>query len=252
MNTEVMTNGAFAWYAGPDSAISDAHWVAGPTLAELLTLVNHSKGVKVDGTDFALGASEQGEDRSFADQAGAKSRGVMTASGSIEVYTPGRGDTTSPEAKAYDTFGTTRTRLAVLQRPVVPNDTALAAGQEVNIFRVITDDRQHNRNDSSRTLGMGLVLQGNVFANYIIPAAIPTQVTVTGGDDITVGDVLFLKAVYHGRNVTAGATYLSSDEGVVKVTPGGVILGVAAGTATVTVSVPGSAAGTPITIVVAP
>lgn len=253
MPNPVMTNGFFGWFAGPESELTEQQWSDGPSLAALQALVNHSAGIKVDGTDFNVEASEQVDDRSFADQAGAQSRGPVQASGNIEVHTPGRGDTSSVQAKAYAAFGVPRTRLAVLNRPVVPQSAPIAAGQEINLFRCITDDRAHNRNDASRTLGVGLVFQDNAHINYIVPAAVPTAVAVTPASPIAavLGVPKFLKAVYQGRNVTVGARYISSDESVFIVTNSGIIIPQKVGTATLTVTVPGSAAGTPITVNVA-
>jgi hypothetical protein len=251
--TAVMTNGHVAHLAGPDSAISDAHWVTGPTLAELQTLKNVSGATKVDGTDFNVESSEQVDDRSFADQAGAQSRGPLQASGNIEIYTPGRGETTGIVAETWDILGSPRTRLAYAQRFVKPQAAAIAAGDEINAFRVITDDRQHNRNDASRTLGRGMVLQDNALINYIVPSAIPTEVAVTPAGPITLepNETAFLKATYEGRNVTAGAEYVSSDESVFIVTQNGIIIAVGEGTATLTVNILGGAEGTPINVTVA-
>jgi hypothetical protein len=245
-NTDISTTGNVAWFAGPDSAIPDAAWSSGPTLAQLLTLLNVSAGVKIEGTDFGVEASEQVDDRSFADQAGAQSRGPVQASGSIEVYTPGKGDNSSAHAVAYNTFSTPRTRLALGQRFAKPQSSPLVAGDEVSLFRVQTDARQHNRNEASRTLGVGLVFQDNALLNYIVPAATPQSPTVAiqGGISLTTGfttgKIAMLKVTYHGRNITAGAVYSSSNESVFTVSKGGVIVAVGPGTAQLNVSYPGA------------
>lgn len=251
-DTSVMTNGHFAWFAGPDSTISEANWDSGPTLAQLQVLENYSATIKIDGTDFGLEASEQVEDRSFADQAGAQSRGAMQASGSVELYTPGRDDTSSINAQGWGVFATPRTKLAIAQRPVAPQGTALAAGDEINVFRVITDAGTHNRNDASRTLGTSLILQDDLHVNYIVPSSTPTAPAVTpaGPLAVGVGDVEFITVAYEGRNITVGATYVSSDETVARVTNNGIVYGVAAGTADITVSYPGAAALAPIEVTV--
>ena len=239
----IESNGHLAWLAGPDSGITEAHWNSGPSLAELQSLENLSGGVKVDGTDFGLEASDQADDRSFADQAGAQSRGPMNASGNIEVYTPGRGDDSSIHARAYDTFTKPRTTLAVAQRPVVPQGAAVAPGQEVNVLRVETDARTHNRNDVSRTVGVGLVFKGQALVNYVVPAAVPTA-PVAAPSSLTVGlgDAGFLKVTYQGRDVTNGVTYIADDETIASVTPGGVVVGVGVGTTSISYSYPGAAA----------
>lgn len=251
-NTEVLTNGYVGHFAGPDSAISSGTWSTGPSLAELSALINYSAGIRADGTDFNVEASEQVEDRSFADKAGAQSRGFASAGGNIEVFTPGAGDTTSAIALAYDALSASRTKLAYLQRFVKAQGAAIAAGDEVNIFRVITDERQHNRNDASRSVGVGAKLQDNLFVNYVVPASTAAAPTLTPSSGITTDDEtpLFLKVTYGGRNITVGAKYTSANEAVFKVTNGGIIIPVAAGTANLTVSYPGAAAFTPVEVVI--
>ncbi len=251
MSNPVMTNGHFGWFAAPETSISDEHWDSGPTLTELQVLENYSQTVKIDGTDFNLEASEQVEDRSFADQAGAQSRGSMAASGTLEIYTPGKGDTSSINAQGWGVFATPRTRLALAQRPVEVQTKPIAAGDELNVFRVITDGGTHNRNDASRTLGTSLLLQDDLLVNYIVPSAIPTAPVVSpASPTVTTEAPAYLKVTYEGRNITAGAKYTSSDESVAIVTQSGIIVGIAAGTAEITVSYPGAATVAPIEITV--
>lgn len=251
--TDIRANSAqrVMWAAGPENSISDANWNSGPSLAELQSLLNFSAEAKIDGTDFGLEASEQSDDRSFADAAGAQSRSFDSASGNIEIYTPNKGETSGLRVDTWDTLSKPRTRLALVQRFIENQATPIAAGDEVNIFRVITDDRQHNRNDVSRTLGIGLVLQDNLFVNYIVPSAVPTEVALDPAGPIaaTVGTPLFLKATYEGRNVTIGANYVSDDESVFTVRDG-ILIPLAAGTANLTVSIEGSASGTPVEVTV--
>lgn len=245
-DTRTLSNQRVQWAAGPDNAISEPTWASGPTFTELAALNNYSAAVKIDGTDFSVEASEQSDDRSFADAAGAQSRSYSSASGNIEVYTPTEGETTGVNADAYDTFSPNRTRLALMQRTVEPQSQALARGDEVNIFRVITDERQHNRNDVSRTLGVGLILQDNIWVNYIVPHSTPTAPAVTPAADIVLdlsdGDPEFLEVTYEGRNIAIGATYISSNEDVFIVTNAGILIPIGVGSATLTVSYPGAAA----------
>src|SRR5690606_5566347 len=135
---------------------------------------------------------------SFADQAGAQSRGALQASGSLELYTPGKGDTTSINALGWNTFATPRTKLALAQRPVAPQGTAIAAGDEINVFRVITDGGTHNRNDASRTLGTTLLLQDDIHINYIVPSSTPTAPTVSPAGPVALaeGEAEFLEVAY--------------------------------------------------------
>ena len=250
--TQILSNSHVGWVAGPDSAFTSTEWINGPALASLLALVNYTAGLKSDGSNFTVSASDSVEDRSWADQAGAKARGYAKASGSVEPYTPSGSDTTSPEARAYDAFGTPRTKMALVQRFVTEGTDALATGDEISIFHVMTDDRKHTKTDASRSVQIGLVLQDDILINYIIPSATPNPVAVSpsGALAVTLGTPKFLKATYEGRNVSVGATWASSDESVFQVTAHGVIVPIAAGTANLTVTVPGSATGSPIAVTV--
>jgi len=247
----ILANGHVGWLAGPDSALSDSSWQSGPTKAELTTLINYSDGLKAT-SNFAVNNSTSVEDRSWADQAGAKARGYAQASGAVEPYTPGRGDTTSDIANAYNAFGTPRTKLALVQRFVTESTDALNSGDEISIFHVMTDDRKHNKTDASTSLASTLLLQDDLFINYIVPSTVPNPVTVTpsGALAVSMGTPKFLKASYEGRNVTVGAQWTSSDENIFKVTAHGVIVPIAAGTANLTVNLPGAAAGSAIAVTV--
>ncbi|MGO2150801.1 MAG: hypothetical protein ACTH32_06325 [Microbacterium gubbeenense] len=251
VDNTVVSNGHVTWLAGPDSAISESSWNDGPSLSELQSLANFSAGIKIDGTDFANEASEQVEDRSFADQAGAQARGAVNASGSIEVYTPGEGDTTSIHAQTYETFATPRSRLALVQRLIAPQGEPIAAGDEINVYRVETDSRSHNRNDASRTVGTGMNFQGTALIGYIVPsesATKPTPSVTTLAP--AVDGIEFLEVEYEGRNVTVGATYISSNESVATVTPGGVVVGVGTGAATISIQVPGASGAASVEVTV--
>lgn len=252
VDTKTLTNNKFAWLAGPSTAIPATNWTSGPTLSQVQSLLNISEAVKIDGSDFGLESSEQTDDRSFVDAAGSQSRSYNAASGNIEIYTPAKGDTSSIYVSAWNALSKPRTKVIIGQRPVKASSAAIAAGDEVNLFSVMTDERVHNRNDSSRTLGIGLLPQGDILVNYIVPAGTPTAPVVSGSTGLAtaaVGTPIFLKVAYQGRNITIGAKYVSSNEAVFKVRHG-IVIPVGTGTATLTVSYPGAAAVTPITVTV--
>lgn len=250
VDAKVMTNDKFGWLVGPSTAIPAANWTSGPTLAQVQSLLNVSEAVKIDGTDFGLEASEQSDDRSFVDAAGSQSRAFNAASGNVEIYTPK--DPSGIYVQAWNAMSKPRTKLVVGQRPVKNSSAAIAAGDEINLFSVMTDERSHNRNDSSRTLGIGLLPQGDILVNYIVPASVPTAPTVSGGTGLStaqIGKPVFLKVAYQGRNITVGAKYVSSNENVFKVRHG-IVIPTGVGTATLTVSYPGAAVVPPVTVTV--
>lgn len=210
----VTSNQRIMWRLGPDSGIT---WTA-PTLAQVAALDHLSDAIKIDGTDYNIEASEQQDDRSFADAAGSQSRGFAQFGGTIAGFTPPQNDSTSNFAKAHALLATPRVKLAVAQRFVESIALAPAAGQEWTISRVMTDSEEQVRGEVSYSYATGLQPQDDILVNYILPSAVPTAVTITPSAAITdaaVGDIIFVKAAYEGRNVTAGAEWASSDETVI-------------------------------------
>lgn len=238
-NEKILSNKNIGWFVGPETSIPS--WVA-PTLAQLSALLNVSAGVRIAGTDFGIQASEQTDDRSFADEAGAQSLGYPNFGGNISTFVPTNDDTTSAERIAHNAVKKPRTRLAVAQRFGIAQGLALAAGQEINLFRVITDAENPERRQTGYSITTELVAQDDVLVNYIIPPAAPVAVSLTGTSGGVVGGAGLLGALYQGQAVTAGVTYTSSNAAVAEVLPNGVVLFQSAGTANITATYPGATA----------
>jgi hypothetical protein len=217
-DTRVLSNRRIGWFAGPDSEITS--WTE-PPIADLQALDNISEAIKIDGTDFNIDASEQGDDRSFTDEAGAQSRTYASFGGNLEAFTPKPEDTTSILRQTKDTIAVPRTELAVAMR--VDGKFAhlpIAAGDEISLFHVMSDARAHHRGESSYSYGVNLVPRSDNLVNYIVPSAVPTSpaINVVGPIALAVGAVSRIKVAYEGRNITIGAVYTSSDPTVAEVT----------------------------------
>lgn len=241
MATKIASNQNTALHLGPATAVADPR---DPKLAELLTLTNVSEAVKWDGFDFNVEASEQDEDRALTDAAGAATRGYENFGGNVSFFKPQPTDTTSVYRQARNIAAKMHTLLSAVQRDGLPASTPFAAGQVVNVFHVISDARQEQRGDKNRYWTTNMKAKGYVGINRIIPSAVPTAVTITGGTAVTVNAAIQLRATYEGNNITVGAEWRSSDESVAIVTKHGIVIGVSAGTANITATYPGSAAGT--------
>lgn len=240
MPKKIKSNGNTLFALGPATAVADK---LTPKLAELLSLTNVSEAVKWDGFDFNVEASEQDEDRSLTDAAGAATRGYENFGGNVSMFKPGPNDTTSIYRQARNIAGKMHTELTAVQRDGLPASTPFAAGQVVNVFHVISDARQEQRGDKNRYWTTNLKSKGFVGINRIIPSAVPTAVAITGAAAVAADASVQLKAVYEGNNITVGAEWKSSDEAVAIVTKHGIVIGVSAGTADITATYPGSAAG---------
>ena len=247
-STKIVSNKNTAVFIGPKSAVAD---VLKPTLAELATLTNVSEAIKWDGYDFKFEASEQDEDRALTDAAGAATRGYENFGGSIAFYTPQPSDTSSIYRQARNRVGVPHTELVIVTRDGMPASTAFAAGQVVNVFHVITDANAHQRGDKNRFYTINFKNKGYGASNRIIPSAAATAVTVTGGAAVTTaGPAVQLKAMYEGNDITIGAKWASSDETKAVVTPHGLVVGIAAGTAQITASYPAGLTSTATAITV--
>ncbi len=245
-DTRVLSNRRVGIHVGADTEIGS--WEA-TSLADAQALTNISEAVKFDGLDFNVEGSDQADDRSLTDEAGAQSRSYSQFGGNVEAFTPQPGDTSSILRVAKGIIDIPRERLALLQRFVKLNHLPLAAGDEVSIFHVATDGHAHHRSETSYSYGVNMVPRDDCLLNYILPSTVPTSVVATPAtDSIAVGEVSRLKVAYEGRNITIGATYSSSDSTKAEVTKHGCVIGKAAGAVVITVDYPG--AGAPDTVAI--
>lgn len=241
-NDKVLSNKKIGWFVGPDTTPSN--YVA-PSLASLQGLVNQSEGIRIGGTDFGIQATEMTDDRSFADEAGAQELGYVSFGGNVSTFVAANADQTSIHRQAHNTFKKPRTRLAILQRfGALDQATPLAAGQEVNLFRIITDAENAERRQTGYSITTECVGQDDCLINYIIPPAVPGAVTVGGTSGGAAGGYGLLTATYQGIDVTVQCTWTTADGTKVDVTNGAVARFIAAGTVVVTASYPGATAGT--------
>lgn len=232
---------------GVISSIDD---IFAPDLDELETLVNASDDTKWDGYDFGVEASDTDEDRVLTDAATAASRGYENFGGSIAFFPPLPTDSTSKTRTLRSLVSTPHTELALVQRDGYPANAAWAAGQVFNAFHVITDANAELRGDKNRYYTIDFKPKGKAGINRIVPSPVPTAVAVTGDASITMGETGQLRAAYEGNDITVGAVYVSSDESVAVVTPHGKVIPISAGTADITATYPGSAAGSPFEVTI--
>lgn len=245
--TKIKSNSNTALHAGVISAVAD---IEKQTLAELNALLNASDDVKWDGYDFNVEASDTDEDRVLTDSATATTRGYENFGGTIAFFPPLPGDSTSKTRQLRSLVSTPHTELVLIQRDGYPASAAFAAGQVYNAYHVISDANAELRGDKNRYYTIAFKSKGKVGINRIVPSSTATPVAITGGTTVAVGESIQLKAAYEGNDITVGAVWVSSDESVAVVTPHGLVIGVGAGSVSISATYPGSAAGTPKAITV--
>jgi len=251
MPTKILSNKNVTVWVGPDTAIAD---YAAPKTTEVNALKNYSEAVKWDGFDFAPAASDQQDDRGLTDAAGAQSRGFANWGGHLSFWNPQPGAVAGDVYfDAREEFRAQRQFKAVVVRIGKSNALPAADGDEVYAFRVMNDALAQNRGDSSMYYTVNLLSQGEEGVNAILAPDTPAALTISidkGDVALEVGDVVRLKAVTQGKNVTIGTTWTVSDPTIATVTPHGIVIGVAAGDVTVSATYPGAAAATPEAITV--
>ena len=248
MSNKVLSNQRVTVIAGLSSGIADFKH---PTLAELVALKNVSAAVNWNSFDLNIRASDQQDDRTLTDAAGAQSRGFTNFGGNLEFVHPRVDDSASIYRQAYNLFSTPRVELVVAVRYGKKNSLAPAEGDKWNIFRVVTDAPAIGQNDVSKNYRVTLVPRDDVLPNYIVPASTPEAIVQTILDaSVTVGDLIFVSAAYEGWDITKSADMVSSDETkMVRVAPG-IFLAVAAGSPTVKSKYPGATDSTNGTVTI--
>jgi len=227
--TKLLSNKNVAFFAGLEAVIDDFEE---PSLADLQDLVNITGATNVENTELNISASDQQDDRVWTDAAGAQSRGLTQFGGALQFVMPEPTDTTSIYADTQTIVAVPGTVLATAVRTAAPSGTAIAAGQEVNVYRVQSNIPSHGKNDVSHYYDVNFLPRNDVLVNYIVPASSPAAATLTPSAAITdaeVGDVGFITATYQGRRATIGAEWVSSNPAIVEVSPHGVWHAVAVG-----------------------
>ena len=248
MSTKVLSNQRVTVLAGLASGITD--W-AEPTLAELTALTNVSGAVNWSSFDLNLQASQQSDDRTLTDGAGAQSRGFTNFGGPLQFVNPRVDDTASIYRTAYDIFSTPRVELVVAVRYGKLNSLAPAAGDRWTVYHVVTDAVSFGQGDVSKFYTVNLIARDDILVGYILPAASPDTIVIaavaaTGG----VGDLIFVSAEYEGWDITKEATWVSSDETkLIQVHPG-IFQCVATGAPTVKAQYPGATESTTTAITI--
>jgi hypothetical protein len=175
MSNKVLSNQRVAVRAGLASAISS--W-AHPTLAELTALTDVSGAVNWNSFDLNIQASDQKDDRTLTDAAGAQSRSpYVNFGGNLQFVMPRTDDSASVFRTAYNIFSTMRVELVVAVRYGKLNSVAPAAGDRWTFYHVIVDQVSFGQGDVSKFYQVNLKPRDDIAVNYIVPVATPTAIT---------------------------------------------------------------------------
>lgn len=248
MGTKVLSNQRVTVLAGLASAITD--WNDVP-LSELAALTNVSGAVNWNSFDLNIQASEQSDDRTLTDGAGAQSRGFTNFGGPLQFVNPRVDDTASIFRIAYNIFSTPRVELVVAVRYGKLNSSPIVAGDKVTIYHVTTDAVTFGQGDVSKFFQVNLIARDDIVPNYIVPAASPETIVNTVVDNsVSVGQLVFASALYEGWDITKSADWVSSNEALLIEVHPGIFLAQGAGTPTIHSEYPGAGNSTNTTITI--
>ena len=233
--------------------ILDANMTTTQAQAPTETILNAGTTVQLSPAiawqDFALGAtdSDDVEDRGITDPGNAVTRGFANFEGTLSFFRDAnQADTTSDYKKAFDTFRTPRTYGYLVVRVAEQKwSTAWTKGDRISVYRfvadIITDDAT---GDDSVKFTVNFLPQGLLYPYTVVKGATPDPITgiaPTKSQTVAAGPYR-LQPLLSGKDISAVATYSSSDTTVARVTANGVVIPVAAGTATITVNHPAATA----------
>lgn len=250
MPTRDLSNKRIQIGVGPLSAVLDP---AAPTVTEAEALLHISPAVRWSGLAFGMQASQKLDDRSLDDDAAASLRGFPAFGGGVPVFYPKVTDTVSILRQAHTLLKTQGTDLIWIERVGFKSTSEeFAAGDNVNTYVVTTDGFNP---DTSGNGGYAYILEmlarGIVHPWTIIAPASPVAVSVTGPATLTVagGAVGLAKAVYQGNDITKRGQWRSSDESKL-IVQHGVLIPIAAGSASVYCDFPGATESTALAVTV--
>lgn len=224
---------------GPANAVAN---VNAPTAAELNAMQNISHALSWQDWDFGIQASETVNEPSFADASNFTDFGSANYGGSMSLFYPGKYDDASNELSlAYDLTDTPWTLLLIAIRidGEKPNSTPFAAGDYTHVFLAMTDGEANSLQGADALRRTVSLLQQSVFSVYTIVgslAALPTPAATTLA--VTAGSSKRIPVKVLNREFTNACEFSSDAPAIATAGRGGIVTGVSAGTADVTITNP--------------
>jgi len=228
-----------------------------PTAAEIAAGVALSDAVAWENYELAASESDAVDDRSILDKGNATSRGAAQFGGTVSFFRPSDPtDMTHVYSRAFAAFRTPRAYgylvTRVLQN-VEGQHSPFVTGDDISVFYFVADTFvDDTEGDDSVKYTVNFQPQGQlaVYTKVAGGTLAATPATLS----LAVAEVGKIKATIPGTggsDVSAGATWTTSDPTVAAVNTHGVVTGVGAGTATITVTYPGAVAEASSAITVA-
>lgn len=236
---------------GPANAIAN---VNAPTAAELNACQPISHALSWQDWDFGIQASETVNEPSFADPSNFTDFSAATYGGGFSMFYPKNYDDASNELSlAYDLTDQPGTLLLIAIRVdgEKRNNTLFTDGDYVHVFLAMTDGETNSIQGADalrRTVGL---LQQSVFAVYTVVGSLTTPpVPATTTVTVAAGESVRLPVTLLGREFTNACEFSSDDPAVAIAGRGGIITGIATGSAEVTITNPYTDVSATVTVTV--
>jgi len=223
-----------------------ANWKK-PTVAEVNATLDVTDSVAWADFSFGNQASNQVSDPSIADTGNVQARGFAQFGGTISFFYPRQynntADANSQTFEALDVPGTIGYILIRADGVVTPvGGRTAVAGDFWHIYKVQSDGwADVNVGETNFKYTITFQPQGDLATNVYVNTAAAVTASITGGNAFTVGQKKPIVAYLTGRQVHTDGypgrfVYTSSDSTKASVDANGVVIGVAAGAATITVT----------------
>jgi hypothetical protein len=225
-----------------------------PTAGEIAAGVALSDAIAWENYELAASESDAVDDRSILDKGNATSRGAAQFGGTLSFFRPSDPtDMTHPYSKAFAAFRTPRAYGYLITRVLQNTEgehSTFVTGDDISVFYMVADtfiDDTEGDDSVKYTVNFQpqgqLRVYGKVAGGTI--SVLPTTLSQA------VGDVDKVVARVGGDDVSAGATWLSSNPAVASVNTHGVVKAVGTGTANVTATYPGTTGTATVAVTVA-
>jgi len=241
-DTKVYPDKHLTYWFVPAGGISN---IKAPTAIQINSGVNLSEAIAWDGTDVNPSESSDLDDAAITDAATAVEPGFDQFGVALQFFYPkDMSLSTDPQVIAYETFAPGRVEGFVVRR-FKPEDTNTAtymnsADEEdwVEVFKVMADYTEHDtEGEDSTKFTVNFLPQGDMSGPVLIKSSNSVVVT-PASPTMTAGDVQAIVAKLDGYNITADATWSTSNSAVATVSSTGVITAHSDGTATITANYP--------------
>lgn len=252
VDTRVQSNGNINVYLVPASGVADYR---SPTAAEIAAGINLSEAIAWDGFELTASDSNDVDDRGLMDAGNAVTRGFQQFAASIPFFYPkDLNDPTDPATIAFEALARQTRQTWYLITKVLQGTTGTptpaVAGEWVSVYKFMSDyTSDDTEGEDSYKFTIGFLPQGQVKVYTQVKTALPV-VVAPATLAVDVDEAAIATATLGGKSITQGATWTSSDPSVARVTPNGVVVGVSAGTATISASHPAATAAGTVTVTV--